>query len=224
MIKDTTNNHEIITTYPGQGITANSFTSYSFYNTAISDISKYITITIQDDPFKSGIPQVVGYCKGFNISGKYEGVIAIFYNSSLMKNLIEPVAKKSDSVTFVLYQVTSDGDKQLASTDTVNVVEGKGDVKSILKLTTNTTRLVLKDVVLRDGMYMLRESSSMSDSGAAYKSTGINGPYYKEANYTEYDFRAIFLQSNEVLVKFANKMKEDINSEFSLILYLLPIE
>lgn len=46
MIKDTTNNHEIITTYPGQGITANSFTSYSFYNTAISDISKYITVSL----------------------------------------------------------------------------------------------------------------------------------------------------------------------------------
>ena len=168
---------------------------------------------------------MVGYCKGFDISGKYKGVVGVLYNSSLMMNLIQPIANKSDNVTFSLYQVTSSEDKLLASTDTANVISGAGDVKSILQLTTLNSNLVLKDVIKdSNNKYTLRDSSSISDSGAAYKAAAINGPYYWNTTQSNYDFRAILLQSNEVLVRFANKMKQDINSEFQLVYILLPFE
>lgn len=225
MIQDITNGHQIIATFPGQGITAQTFTNYNFYKQARSDTSQYIAITIQNDPFNSGIPQVIGYCKGFDISGKYTGVVGVLYNSSLMKNLIQPIANKSDSVTFSLYQVTSSGDKLLASTDTANVISGPGNVQTILTLTTSNSNLVLRDVIKGvNGEYLLRDSSPISNSGAVYKAAAINGPYYSVTSQQNYDFRAILLQSNDVLVTFANKMKEDINSKFEIVYILLPFE
>ena len=44
MIEDTTNGKQIIATFPGQGITAQAFTNYQFYNQARVDTSKYITV------------------------------------------------------------------------------------------------------------------------------------------------------------------------------------
>ena len=58
MIKDTINNKQILVTFPGQGATVSDFANYDFYNTAMSNTSKYVTITLQSDPFGTGIPQV----------------------------------------------------------------------------------------------------------------------------------------------------------------------
>jgi len=77
MIKDTVNNKYIMATFPGQNATVGDFTGYDFYNEAMKDISKYITITLRNDPFNSGMEKVVGYCKGFTVNGKYEGVTGI---------------------------------------------------------------------------------------------------------------------------------------------------
>ena len=227
MIKDITTNTEIIATIPGQNVVAKSFSSYDFYTQAMTNTTNYFPITLREDPFLTGIPKVVGYCKGFKISvgstPTYEGVIGIFYNSKLMENLLLPIAKKADSVTFALYQVTSAGDVLLASTDKDNVISGNGNVRSILTLQTPENVLIQRDVVKSGENYQLRASSKVSKSGATHKAIGIYGPYYKKASYSEYNFRAIFLQNNDVLVKFSENMRQDIQKEFALVYSLLPV-
>ena len=223
MIKSLTNSKEIIATFPGQNASVSTFTTYDFYNQAMLNTSEYVTLTLRSDPFSTGIPKIVGYCKGFTVSGKYEGVTGIFYNSELIKNLLVPVVKKAEKMTFSLYQVTSSGDILLASTDEDKVIEGPGDVLDILKLQKSTDTLIDKDIVRVGEEYKLREFSQRSESGASYKAAGIYGPYYKEAEASEYDWRAIFLQDNQVLVEFYNKMKNDMKSEFALIYGLIPL-
>ena len=97
MLKDLEDNIELLVTFPGQGATINTFSTYDFYNQARSNTSNYITITLNDDPFNTGMGQVVGYCKGFDITGKYEGVVGIFYSSKAFNRLLNPVAKKADN-------------------------------------------------------------------------------------------------------------------------------
>lgn len=223
MIKNTNDNKQIIATFPGQNATVNTFTTYDFYNEAMLNTSEYVTLTLRSDPFNTGIPSIVGYCKGFTISGKYEGVSGIFYNSKLVKNLLVPVALKAEKMTFSLYQVTSDGEVLLATTDEDNIIEGPGDVLDILEQQTPKNTLIDKDIVKSGKEYKLREFSQRSESGAAYKAAGIYGPYYKEAEASQYDWKAIFLQDNTVLVDFYNKMKSDMKSEFSLIYGLIPL-
>jgi hypothetical protein len=211
MIKDTVNNKEILATFPGQNATINSFTTYDFYNKAMLNTSEYVTMTLRTDPFNTGIPKIVGYCKGFTIAGK------------LVKNLLVPVALKAEKMTFSLYQVTSSGDVLLATTDVNNIIESPGDVLDILKLQTPQNTLIDKDIVKSGEGYKLRDFSQRSESGASYKAAGIYGPYYKEAEASAYDWKAIFLQDNTVLVEFYNKMKNDMKSEFSLIYGLIPL-
>jgi hypothetical protein len=67
MIKDTVNNKEMLVTFPGQGATISSFSSYAFYTSAEANKTSFVTITLQDDPFITGIPKVVGYCKWFSV-------------------------------------------------------------------------------------------------------------------------------------------------------------
>jgi hypothetical protein len=224
MIKNTNDNKEIIATFPGQNASVSTFTTYDFYNEAMLNLntSEYVTIPLQSDPFSTGIPKIVGYCKGFNISGKYEGVTGIFYNSELMKNLLVPVAEKAEKMTFSLYQVTSSGDVLLATTDTDKIIEGSGDVLTILDIPAVNDTLVIKDVIKSGDEYLLTEFSERSGSGAVYKAAGIYGPYYKKAESSAYDWRAIFLQDNDVLVEFYKKLQDDIQSEFALIYGLIP--
>lgn len=61
MIKDTTNNKSILATFPGQNATVTNFTDYSFYTKAMADTNSFVTITLQNDPFSTGIPSVLGY-------------------------------------------------------------------------------------------------------------------------------------------------------------------
>jgi len=61
MIKDIVNDKQIVATFPGQNVNVTDFTNYDFYNESRSKPSEYITITLQDDPFDSGIPKVIGY-------------------------------------------------------------------------------------------------------------------------------------------------------------------
>lgn len=61
MLKDTTNSKEILATFPGQDSTVTTFTNYDFYNEAMMDTTAYITIPLREDPFASGMGEVVGY-------------------------------------------------------------------------------------------------------------------------------------------------------------------
>mmetsp|Transcript_17056 Transcript_17056/g.15005 ORF Transcript_17056/g.15005 Transcript_17056/m.15005 type:complete len:279 (+) Transcript_17056:99-935(+) len=97
MIKDTIANKEILVTFPGQGATVSTFTDYDFYNEAMTNTSEYITISLTDDPFNTGMQKVVGSCRGFTIAGKYEGVVGIFYKSDTFTKLLNPVVKKADN-------------------------------------------------------------------------------------------------------------------------------
>ena len=246
MIQSTTNaNDKLLVTFPGQTVTINdNFADYDFYNSArdkkllMSDITSdttdeekensYVTIPLQADPFNSINGNVVGYCKWFEITGgsdSYEGVVGIFYKSSLMKKLTEPVAKKAEGIVFSLYQVDGNQDLLLATTDTKGIIEGSNEIKKILKSQRSQKNNLVKNDIFQDGdSYSLEESSSKSKSGASFKATGIYGPYYNDINdpSTTYDFRGIFLQDNEVLVRFSDKMREDINKDFVLVFVLLP--
>lgn len=156
---------------------------------------------------------------------KYEGVIGVLYNYELMKNLIVPVANKGEKITFYLYQVVEGQDVLLAKTDDKDVVAASGsEVINILYLQQKGDTLISKDVFYEKGKYILDDPSTKSDSGQAYRATGIYGPYYRSSSdRTDFDFRAIFLQDNQVLVEFSEKLKDDIHSKFVLSFLLLPV-
>lgn len=72
-------------------------------------------------------------------------------------------------------------------------------------------------------VYKLRSFTHKSESGASYKAAGIYGPYYRKADYKDYDFRAIFFQDNQVLIDFFSKIKEGIQREFRIVFGLIPV-
>jgi hypothetical protein len=143
-----------------------------------------------------------------------------------MKNLIVPVANKGEKITFYLYQVVGSEDVLLAKTDDRNVVAASGSegLLNILYVQDKDNTLVSKDVYEEEGKFILDVPSTKSDSGQVYRATGIYGPYYRStSDRTDYDFRAIFLQDNQVLVEFSQKLKDDIHSKFVLSFLLLPV-
>lgn len=139
-----------------------------------------------------------------------------------MKNLMVPIANKAQNITFVLYQVTADGDVTLASTDSEGVTTSEGDVLEILNITDGSSYQE-NDIIFADEQYLLRPFSQRSSSGAVYKAAGIYGPFYRNDTQDAYDWRAIFLQNNDVLADFYSTMKKDIQNEFTLIFLLLPL-
>ena len=85
----------------------------------------------------------------------------------------------------------------LASTDSDNIISGEGNVLSLLSLQTTNTTLVMRDIHKTNEGYLLEAYSQKRESGAVYKACGIYGPYYRQADKDQYEFRAIFLQQND---------------------------
>jgi len=89
--------------------------------------------------------------------------------------------------------VTDKGDVRVGTTDTDNIIEGSGNVLSLISLQTVENSLVMRDVHnANEEGYLLQSYSKNRDSGAVYKASGIYGPYYRQDVKSKYDFRAIF--------------------------------
>ena len=223
MIKNKTSDKQIIATFPGQGITAENFTNYDFYNQAMANTSEYVTIHNDTNPFGNTNYNVIGYCKGFSVGDKYEGVIGIFYNTNLIENLVRPIAEKAAGITYKVYQVNGDQTDIIANADSNNVIDDGNVFQILSRNNIMTNRIESMSVLHENNQYVLTESTSRSRSGAKYKVCGIFGPYYR-TNTTEYDFKAIILQNTEVVISFTDSMRDDIYDEFQLVFYLLPVE
>jgi hypothetical protein len=113
MLEDTSGvNMQMLATMPGQNfttdITSAQFSAFSWYEEAITNTSKLISIIKQDDPFNGGINLVLGYVMGFQ-TGNLRGVFGVHFNENqierLVYDLVERASGSSTSTSTTLNQI-----------------------------------------------------------------------------------------------------------------------